>query len=633
MRAKSGKPDQSDGKKNHLTKSHAPKKELKSGMGPNAGPVERSEEVIISIEQKRTEKELANYKVALDRFAIVAITDQKGIIKYVNNNFCKISKYSAEELIGKDHSIINSGYHPKSFIKNLWATIAKGKVWRNELCNKAKDGTFYWVDTTIVPFLNNEGKPYQYLAIRSDITERKTANDEVAKQNKEKAAALNRITDSVIFFDNEWRYTFLNDAAMATHTMRREDIIGKVLWDVHPEIVNSAVWDKYNEAMQKKISVEIEEYYPPLKMWEGIKIYPSEDGLTFFSKNITKRKKSENEVRLINELYENVSLATSDTIWDWDIAKDQIKYNSSMYKMFGYTATTFNSISDSWEDKIHPDDYKRVNDAVNEVFEKKLRNLQIEYRFRAADKSYKYILDRAFVIYDKEGKPVKMVGAMQDVTWQKEEELRITKAAIEAQESERNYIGRELHDNINQILTGVLLNLERTKRLGTGEIKELVQTSLDYLKEAIHDIRTLSHRLAPVSFDDISLNILFESLLANINVDNHFQINLHFDEFDKDKISNEIQINLYRILQEQVNNIIKYSQANVIEVKVTLSENSIKMNIFDNGNGFDTQLTRKGTGLANMKKRAEIFSGFFTVNSSLGNGCEIIVEIPLKNER
>ncbi|MDP1810681.1 MAG: PAS domain-containing protein [Sediminibacterium sp.] len=596
----------------------------------NTRLVEHSQEVIRSVEQQRTDRELANYKVALDKFAIVAITDQKGIIRYVNNNFCKISKYSAKELIGKDHRIINSGYHPKSFIKNLWTVIAHGKVWRGDLCNKAKDGTIYWVDTTIVPFLNDEGKPYQYLAIRSDITERKMATDEVAKHNNEKAAALNRITDSVIFFDNEWRYTFLNDAAMATHTIRREDIIGKVLWEVHPEILKSAVWDKYNEAMQKKISVEIEDYYAPLKMWEGIKIYPSEDGLTFFSKNITKRKKLENAVRLSNELYENISRATSDTIWDWDIAKDKIKYNSSMYKMFGYTATTFDNISDSWEDKIHPDDYRRVKDAVNEVFEKKLRKLQIEYRFRAADKSYKYIFDRAFVIYDTEGKPVRMAGAMQDITWQKEEELIIAKASIEAQENERNYIGRELHDNINQILTGVLLNLERTRRLGTGEIKEMAETSLSYLKEAIHDIREISHRLAPVSFDDFSLNLLFKSLLANINVDNHFQINLHFDEYDKDQISHDIQINLYRILQEQVNNIIKHSQANAIEVNVILSGNRVKMNIKDNGIGFDTQSIRKGIGLANMQKRVEIFGGFFTVNASPGNGCEIIVEIPLK---
>ncbi len=119
------------------------------------------------------EKMLRDIAYALDQSAIVAITDQTGKIVYVNELFTKIAQYSVEELVGVDHRIINSGFHPSSFFKEIWATIGRGNTWNGEICNKAKDGTYYWVDTTIVPFLNDNRKPYQYISIRYDITKNK----------------------------------------------------------------------------------------------------------------------------------------------------------------------------------------------------------------------------------------------------------------------------------------------------------------------------------------------------------------------------------------------------------------------------------------------------------------------------
>jgi PAS domain S-box-containing protein len=201
------------------------------GLASNLTERKAAEEML-----KASVKEVIDLKTAFDEHAIMAITDPQGKITYVNDKLCTISKYSREELLGQDHRMLNSGHHPKEFFRRLWGTISRGQVWHGEVKNKTKDGTFYWVDTTIVPFLNEQGKPRQYVAIRADITERKEAEEKLRASEEQYRSLIEEARDAIFTLSTEGKILGVNQAVEKITGFTHEQLIGRNFTDpLHPE--------------------------------------------------------------------------------------------------------------------------------------------------------------------------------------------------------------------------------------------------------------------------------------------------------------------------------------------------------------------------------------------------------------
>ncbi len=351
------------------------------------------------------------------------------------------------------------------------------------------------------------------------------------------------------------------------------------------------------------------------------------------------RKKILENLKNSNERYEFINKATLDTIWDFDFNKNIGHWGEGIIHDYGYSADDLEYNNKMWMKMIHPDDQERVSKNIRYHISNKLEYWRDEYRIRTASGSYKDVFGRGFILFDAEGKAYRMYGAIQDITERKrlQKELlnqqlfaqkMITDVTIRAQEKERNELGKELHDNINQILATVkmYIGMVRSKR---EVADELVERSYQYVNEAMEEIRKLSKTLVAPSLGDISLEEALDSLAQQINVSHQLKVDLIYEVEERQEIEDKKQLMIYRIVQEQMNNIIKHSKASEATIAIRNENNELYLSIIDNGKGFNPSEKAKGIGLQNISSRVEFYSGAMNINSEPGKGCEIEIRIPL----
>lgn len=384
---------------------------------------------------------LFDFQNAIYKSSIVSRADKSGIITFVNDNFVTISGYSAAELIGQTHRIINSGFHPPAFWADMWKTIASGRIWRAEVKNKSKAGAYYWVDTFIMPFLNEDGRVREFLSIRNDITERKRTEEELHR-NKILLDKANEIASI-----GYWTYDQKED--QITWNEQTLQILGlpadfagnlkSFLKLVHPDEI-----DKVSDAIEKTIQ-EGCDYNIDHRIitFRGEVRWVHEEGKVILDEynrvsiilgviqDITIRKEIERNLLSYYEKFQILSKATNDAIWDWDVQNDVITWNHGLETLFGYKEREIADVYTWWQNKIHPEDKGFVIAQILKCFEDKAVNWSATYRYKCANQEFKHVLDRAYIIY-QDDRPLRMIGAIQDITERVESTREIEKLSLVA---------------------------------------------------------------------------------------------------------------------------------------------------------------------------------------------------------
>jgi PAS domain S-box-containing protein len=347
-------------------------------------------------------------------------------------------------------------------------------------------------------------------------------------------------------------------------------------------------------------------------------------------------KKTNEEYSLANERYDIVANATHDLIWDWNLETNEVYRDpKGLRKVYGIKDNEDIKHINDWLERVHHEDLPRVQNVILRIVNAKDENIfDVEYRFKRESGEYAHIYDRGYILRNKEGNAYRMIGAAQDVTEKKrlEEELltqqkAITQATINTQEKERTEISKELHDNVNQVLTTTKLYLDLA--VANPELKdELIAKSSKNIINVITEIRKLSQSLMIPSLEDLGLLDSIEDLVESINTTKKIHAVFVHEKIDETILNENQKLTLFRITQEALNNIIRHANATRTTIELSNNKKRVQLTIKDNGKGFDSFSTKKGAGLNNIRNRVYLLSGQLTINTHPGKGCTLVVELP-----
>ncbi len=620
---------------------------------------------------RATLRELEFQQKALDEHAIVSIADSDGRIIYVNRKFSEISQYSPEELMGHDHRILNSGYHPQAFFREMWRVMECGQVWHGEVKNRRKDGTFYWVESTIVPFMDEMGRPERYISVRTDITARKQIEEQMSEQRAFYERISETMGEGIYVQDASGHCTYLNSEAEHLLGWTREEFLGK---HVHDTIHTVTAQGEPLPAEDCPILIAVRHNGD----WQGDdQVFVRRDGTRFpveatsraiirdgvsygsvvaFA-DITERKNNELFVRLAQERL-NLALEGSGlALWDWDIASDRVYLSDRWSLMMGGEQLDVVLSSDQLLALVHPDEREIVESSLIGVLKGLTEFYSVEFRVRRQDGSWVWIHTHGKVVErGADGRVTRMTGTNADITERREAEeaLRLAKEAAEAASRAKGdflaNMSHEIRTPMNGIIGMTELALDTELTQEQREYLALVQSSADALLTIINDILDFSKIESgklEIETIEFSLEHMLRETMKSLAVRAHekkLELLLHVASDAPERLLGDPG-RLRQVIVNLVGNAIKFTAQGEVELEVRRMSGApegcarLQFSVRDTGIGIprekfntifesfsqaDTSTTRRyggtGLGLTISAQLVHLMGGQIGLDSVVGQG-------------
>lgn len=618
---------------------------------------------------------------------IIVTTDLENRIVYWNDAAAKFYGIPAELAIGQPFGQLIRYEYADITGQDAHSILREKGFWEGEVTYLSSAGKKSYLICSIRYLRDGERRITGIMALSRDVTEvkrvqqdQRLAEMQIRHYSEQIAGILESITDGFFVLDNHFRVTLWNREAARITRMPAMEMIGQPIREKLPELIDAGTWESFQKAFKKKMTVTFEQYNERTDRWLEMSLYPSDQGVFAYFKEVTLRKKQEALLALEKKVLElntgkrmtlrallNYFLKGIQMIFPGMyccvLTLDEDGKSVRLLSAPGLPAIYSHAIdglpigpgAGSCGTAMYRKETVIVTDIATDPLWEGHRDLTLSFGLRACW-SIPVLNDRdevlaAFSVYyttvkspaqgemDTFERIANLVTIIIESKRAEEKLLKqeldkqklIAQAMVDAQEKERAEIGKELHDNINQILSTTKLYLELAKNDNSQRLS-LISRSAGNIHNAIHEIRNISRSLVPASIGDLGLQDSILDLVESIRTTKTIHVEFYpVGELDQ-RISDKAKLMLFRIIQEQVNNVLKHSGARnlIIELMLAEGENSIELSITDDGKGFNPEKVRKkGLGLSNITSRADLFGGKVTILSAPGRGCKLRVQIPV----